>query len=65
MRKRLFDKRVHWPSVVGIFTIVAMVGLIFAIIFRHQFRMAAFNKKPIDYSKHLPVAYLEESTGKV
>nr|BDT63174.1 MAG: wsv021-like protein [Hemigrapsus takanoi nimavirus]GBG35371.1 wsv021-like protein [Hemigrapsus takanoi nimavirus] len=61
------SKRVDWPSVVGIFTIVAMVGLMVAIIFRHQFRMAALNKKPIDYynSKHLPVAFLEEKTGKV
>lgn len=71
--ERTFDevgdisKRVDWPSVVGIFTIVMMVGLMVAIIFRHQFRLAAFNKKPIDYynSKHLPVAYLEEKTGKV
>ena len=71
--QRTFDKvgdlskRVDWPSVVGVFTIVMMVGLMVAIIFRHQFRMAAFNKKPIDYynSKHLPVAYLEEETGKV
>lgn len=61
------SKRIDWPSVVGIFTIVAMMGLMVAIIFRHQFRMAAFNKKPIDYynSKHLPVAYLEEKTGNV
>lgn len=61
------SKRVDWPSVVGIFTIVMMVGLMVAIIFRYRFRMAAFNRKPMDYynSKHLPVAYLEEKTGKV
>lgn len=71
--RRMFDKasdiskRVDWPSVVGIFTIVAMVGLMVAIIFRHRFRMTVFNRKPIDYynSKHLPVAYLEEKTGRV
>ena len=61
------SKRVDWPSVVGIFTIIMMLGLMVAILFRHQFRMAAFNKKPKDYynSKHLPVAYLEEKTSRV
>lgn len=71
--ERIFEKvsdickRVDWPCVVGIFTIVAMVGLMMALIFRHQFRVSAFNRKPIDYynSKHLPVTCLEEKTGKV
>ena len=76
MKKRLetifekisdISKRVDWPSVVGLFTIVAMVGLMVALILRHQFRVSAFNRKPIDYynSKHLPVALLEEKTGRV
>lgn len=54
------SKRIDWPVIVAVVTIVAMVCLMVAIIFRRQFRMQLFDRAPYDYymSKHLPVSYL-------
>lgn len=56
------SRRVDWPSIVAIVTIIAMIGIMIAIIFRRQFRTQLYNRTPADYytSNHLPVSYLSD-----
>lgn len=62
MKAANLSRRVDWPSVAAVVAIIAMIGLMIAIIFRRQFRTYLYNRSPAEYymSKHLPVAYLSD-----
>lgn len=56
------SRRIDWPSIVSVVTIIAMIGLMIAIIFRRQFRQHLYDRTPADYymSQHLPISYLSD-----
>lgn len=60
-------KRIDWPNVLGLFTVVMMGALLIALVFRHQLKTRKLNIKPEDYlvkSKHLPITVINTNTGK-
>lgn len=56
------SRRIDWPTIAAVVTIVVMIGLMVAVIFRRQFRARLYDRTPSDYymSKHLPVPYLSD-----